>query len=137
GLTKNRSMEAFARNAPPPGAPPGPAPDPAARFVETALGAHRPAQAAVDPTLSVLRIDALDGAREPLGVLVVFGVHPTGVSNLNDLYHGDLFGAASRAVFDRDDALCGDRCPPVALMNGLSGDVSPVVDFQGPREARR
>lgn len=134
GLTRNRSMEAFALGASPAGAP---SDDPVTRFVDTALAAHRPAQAAVDPTLSVLRIDALDGAREPLGALAVFGVHPTGVSNLNDLYHGDLFGMATRAVFDRDDPLCGDRCPPVALMNGLSGDVSPIVDFQGPREARR
>lgn len=134
GLTKNRSMEAFALGASPPGAT---GVDPVTQFVDTALRAQRPAQAAVDPTLSLLRIDALDGAREPLGALVVFGVHPTGVSNLNDLYHGDLFGMVSRAVFDRDDPLCGDRCPPIALMNGLSGDVSPVVDFQGPREARR
>lgn len=134
GLTKNRSMEAFARNA----VPEDLAGDPAAQLVATALRAHHPAQQAVSPELSVLRVDAADGAKEPLGAIAFFGVHPTGVSNLNDLYHGDLFGLASRAVFEReDDALCGDRCPPVALVNGFSGDVSPIVDFQGPREARR
>jgi hypothetical protein len=134
GMTKNRSMEAFALNA---SRASGAAEDPATPFVDAALRADRPAEAAVDSTLSVLRIDAV-APRAPLTAIAFFGSHPTAVANTNDLYHSDVFGYATRAVFDGDDdPACGGKCPTIAMVNGLSGDVSPAVDEQGPREARR
>lgn len=135
GLTKNRSMEAFALDAPK--TADGTPRDRMGAFVDAALASERPALVAVDRGLSVLRIDAVAPAA-PLAVVAYFGSHPTGIPNTNDLYHGDTFGYAARAVFEREgDPACGAGCPVVALVNGLSGDVSPAVDEQGPREARR
>jgi neutral ceramidase len=130
---------------------------------------HSYGEAAVDPTLSVLRIDARDmqapasgscvsaGQR---GVFAVFGMHNTAIPNSNDLYHGDVFGFATReleaclaqargpgtpAALARagyeacPERLASDGPPPVVagIANGVEGDVSPAVDFQAAREARR
>jgi len=135
GMTKNRSMEAFALDAP--RTTGGTLRDRMGPFVDAVLDSARPAQAAVDPRLSVLRID-LVAKGSPLAVVAYFGSHPTAVANVNDLYHGDTFGYVTRAVFEpQGDPVCGDHCPIVAMVNGLSGDVSPALDEQGPREARR
>lgn len=108
-----------------------------------APGAERraPSDYAVDRTLSVLRIDDCSAAPVPLGVLAVYGMHPTAIANTNDLYHGDVFGYATRAVRELIEARCpeGKRCEPpvVGIANGVEGDVSPSWGYQGPREARR
>jgi neutral ceramidase len=118
-----------------------------------------PAQRAVHQQISVLRVDHLDaaGGRTPAGIFAVFGIHNTAIDNTNDLYHGDIFGYAARWV---EEQLAVEACekkrargaiecktdwrsmfprPPVAvgIANGIEGDVSPAVDFQAPREARR
>jgi hypothetical protein len=71
-------------------------------------------ETAVDASLFVLRLDkrapgaaACAAEVPPLGVMAVFGVHPTGVPNTNDLYHGDIFGFATRTA-----ATCLRRAQP-------------------------
>jgi len=126
-----------------------------------ATGAER----AVDPRLFVMRFDAraagsttCDAAGPPLGVLAVYGVHPTGVANTNQLYHGDIFGFATRVAtaclsdakpvghggaLSFADTECDatltvrDDNVLVGLANGVEGDVSPNVQFQSVPNARR
>lgn len=125
------------------------------------------AERAVDPRLFVMRFDARQsGARTceangpPLGVLAVYGMHPTGVSHTNEFYHGDIFGFATRVAtaclrdakhgrgdpggeLSFDDAACDaeagslDAGVLVGLANGVEGDVSPNVLFQSVPNARR
>jgi neutral ceramidase len=120
GVTFNRAYPAFLRNDRS-GAPP--LSDPQLDLLLRARAADRRAarltteedrkdqdygfsgpEVAVDDQLTVLRIDAqaADGTcaadRPPLGVLAVYGMHPTGVPNTNDLYHGDIFGFATRTA---------------------------------------
>jgi Neutral/alkaline non-lysosomal ceramidase, N-terminal len=76
------------------------------------------ASSAIDPSLFVLRIDArTPGATTcaasgpPKGVLAVFGMHPTAIANNNELYHGDVFGFATRfaqACLQRATPRAGD-----------------------------
>lgn len=119
-------------------------------------------EAAVDPQLSVLRIDhqrdeGRDGTCEgstPVGTLAVFGMHNTAFPNTNDLFHGDVFGFASRVVSaclnqrlatgapaktacDDDHPWPEDATFVTGIANGIEGDVSPATDFLGGREARR
>jgi len=121
------------------------------------------AEAAVDPWLSVLGLyrradDTLscDGSRL-MGVLAVYGMHPTGVPNTNDLYHGDIFGFAVRVAEGRLSSPAGGTSLPaelaerrkeesadpdaehviVGLANGVEGDVSPKLNFQSMPEARK
>ncbi|HWA28550.1 MAG TPA: neutral/alkaline non-lysosomal ceramidase N-terminal domain-containing protein [Lacunisphaera sp.] len=122
-----------------------------------------PAEEAVDPTLSVLAIYARTQAASCAGsklkgVFAVYGMHPTGVPNTNDLYHGDVFGFAVRTAAGSlsepapsgskvDGAIAGERSREsaspdgarvvVGLANGIEGDVSPKVVFQSFPEARR
>jgi neutral ceramidase len=122
-----------------------------------------PAERAVDPTLSVLAIYARTqpnscAGTKLKGVFAVYGMHPTGVPNTNDLYHGDIFGFAVRAAAGRlseasppgsnvDSVLATERqresASPagqrvvVGLANGIEGDVSPKVTFQSFTEARK
>lgn len=125
GLSKNRSLDAFAENL-------LTADEQRAFGPDGDLAALRPASRVVDPELSVLRLDA-DPSGEAIAALAIFGVHPTALPNFNTLYHGDVFGFAIRA-FAEDG---GRRVPVLGIANGLSGDVSPAVDFQGTREAKR
>jgi neutral ceramidase len=126
-----------------------------------------PPESAVDQKLFVLRIDRRlgDGGTcaggPPLGVFAVFGMHPTGVPNKNQLYHGDIFGFAVRTAEDClglatvgdagfslapatganaracewDRRVDGDVV--VGLANGIEGDVSPRLDMQSVPEARK
>ena len=95
-----------------------------------------PSQAAVDPSLNVMRITEREGDEckldHPLGVFAVFGVHPTAIANTNDLYHGDVFGYATREATEK----LGGKII-VGIANGAEGDVSPAWDQQTPRESRR
>lgn len=150
GLTRNRSYAAFSANLQPRvdqnicGELGDRAfTDPFVKAQSSEIGAERraPSDYAVDRTLSVLRIDTCGAAPVPLGVLAVYGMHPTAIANTNDLYHGDVFGYATRALRELLEAQCpeGQRCarPVVGIANGVEGDVSPSWGYQGPREARR
>lgn len=118
--------------------------------------------AAVDSSLYVLRINRRSGeacsdADRLLGALAVFGVHPTAVANTNELYHGDVFGFATRfaracltesasplaSPLKCDDRLpsiprdaSGVNTPVIGLANGIEGDVSPRVDAQSMASSR-
>jgi hypothetical protein len=121
-------------------------------------------EAPVDDGLFVLRIDPRQpgalkcDAAAPLGVFAVFGMHPTGIPNTNELYHGDIFGFATRTAeaclnhavankalssLKNEGATCDESGPPevggvtVGLANGIEGDVSPKLDMQSVPNARR
>lgn len=84
---------------------------------------------AVDPKLDTLVArDAQSNA--VIAVAAVFGVHATAMPNRTPVYHGDLFGVASRRAQDELDAL-GHRDAVVAVFNGPEGDISPNWRAQG------
>ena len=85
---------------------------------------------AIDPTLTTVRIDELDG--RPIAVAGFFAVHATSMVNATDAYNGDLFAIATARA---EAALASARPdlgdPVVALFNGPEGDVSPNWTTQG------
>jgi neutral ceramidase len=104
--SRNRSLEAFARNADVP-----------------ADEAERRA-ASVDPTVTVLRVDARDG--RPLAVWSNFAIHPTSFGADNLLFSGDNAGAAVREAEAAIARLTPGRAAPVNVWtNGTQGDISP------------
>jgi neutral ceramidase len=134
GLTRNRSLAAFAANGD--GLPPG-------------HGDLPLDQRAIDPALDVLELTAIDDARQdptvPLGQVVLFAMHPTVLPNTNRLFGADVFGAASRLLeaemrrrwAERASARGCDlhaacpglperRDPLAALFNTNEGDISPI-----------
>ncbi len=89
---------------------------------------------AIDPTLTIVRVDELDG--RPLALTGFFAVHATSMVNATDVYNGDLFAVATARAeaalaLARPDI--GD--PVVALFNGPEGDVSPNWISQGRDDA--
>jgi neutral ceramidase len=89
---------------------------------------------AVDPTLTTLRIEDLDG--RPRAIAAFFAVHATSMVNATDAYNGDLFGVATaraEAALRRAAPELAD--PVVALFNGAEGDVSPHWESQGRADA--
>jgi neutral ceramidase len=99
---------------------------------------ERAEERAVDPTLTVLRVDRrveTDGAvrYEPYGLLATFGAHPTVLSHASTHYSGDAFGYASRYVAQ---AIAKPGFV-AALANGIEGDVMFARGTTGVREARR
>jgi neutral ceramidase len=99
---------------------------------------------AIDPTLTVLRLDDLDG--RPLALAGFFAVHATSMVNATDVYNGDLFAVATARAEaalaqaharapgpGSGSARLGD--PVVALFNGPEGDVSPHWMSQGRGDA--
>ncbi len=126
GLTRNRSIEAYNNNTfhvTPNQAPSGLPPE------------YR----AIDPTLTMLRVDPVAGAgTQPLGVFTNFAIHGTAISPANDLYSGDVHAAAERALewaIQRQYGLLGDAVH--VLTNGTEGDISPAFSNQGFPEAER
>ncbi|OJY23923.1 MAG: hypothetical protein BGO98_18515 [Myxococcales bacterium 68-20] len=126
-----------------------------------------PREAAVDPSIFALRVDRREQGSTVcegmpvLGALTVFGMHPTGVENTNEMYHGDVFGFAARTAeaclaiakplldgggkltptSDVRDCEARDQdwmnAPVVGLANGIEGDVSPKLNTQGADQARQ
>lgn len=89
---------------------------------------------AIDPTLTTVRVDDLDG--RPLAVAAFFAVHATSMVNATDAYNGDLFAVATaRAEAALADARGDLGDPVVALFNGPEGDVSPNWVTQGRADA--
>lgn len=133
-VARNRSLAPFARNpeaellvehnAALPTCPEAPA-DPGVEI--------DPCQA-VDPTLTTLRIEDLDG--RPRAIAAFFAVHATSMVNATDAYNGDLFAVATakaEAALLRAAPELAD--PVVALFNGAEGDVSPHWESQGRADA--
>lgn len=131
GLGHNRSLAAFDHNRRKPASLPSERHDP-----ETARPLA-PAERAVDPRLSLLRIDRVTSSGTvPAGALAVFGVHPAVVANDNDLYHGDLFGFAVDHAQTKLEADHGSDVV-IGIANGIEGDVAPSKHLAAPRESRR
>lgn len=98
-----------------------------ATWVDTGL-AENPCHA-VDPLLdTVVARDAESDA--VIAVAAVFGVHDTAMPNRTPVYHGDLFGLATRRAA-AELAEGGSEGAVVALFNGPEGDVSPNWTTQG------
>jgi neutral ceramidase len=150
GLTRNRSMTAFVGN------PPAELPDRLRAVFEDAMANPTVPlpERAVDTRMSVLRIDRCTAPgpacraadhRRPMGLFVVFGMHPTVLPNTNDLYHGDVFAHAAQTVEDdlaRDLAVRGGEDPSeggpvVGIANGIEGDVSPTWENNSVAEMHR
>jgi neutral ceramidase len=134
GLARNRSVAPFLHNKT--------LPPTLAAAIRAAP--DRPDLAAVDPTLSLLRIDQWDVARNryaPAGLLAFYGVHPSVVNNQSSLYTGDLFGYATRRASELIRAQCATSSPcdafVVGLANGIEGDVTSLRAADTHREARR
>lgn len=114
GLTRNRSLAAFRANK---------------TVTDKAIGPL----AAVNPLLSVVRLDAWDaGQLKPLGGFGTFSIHGTSVDQ-SPFYHGDLFAYASRAA---TAAIKGKFPqlpwePVIAMLNRTHGDNSPNYTEQG------
>lgn len=89
---------------------------------------------AIDPTLTTLRIEDLEG--RPRAIAAFFAVHATSMVNATDAYNGDLFAVATakaEAALRREAPELAD--PVVALFNGAEGDVSPHWESQGRADA--
>lgn len=127
GLTRNRSMDAYARNRP--------APVPSF----TPPGGLDPAHQSIDPAWTMIRIDTLTGAGSPrpAAALSIFAIHGTGNPSENDLLDGDIHAlverSLERAIDAENDSLDGRAHDSTAFRtralhlfaNGTEGDVSP------------
>lgn len=126
GVARNRSFTAFLRNhdcesllSDNHEIHPDPPPLPLAFLIDTA--AYR----AVDPHLTVLRIDTADRrGSTPIAVAAFFPVHNTALGASTEVYTGDVFGVTTTMA---EQALQGNapQAPVVALFNSAEGDISP------------
>lgn len=89
---------------------------------------------AVDGRVRLLTLTDAEEPQRLIGVLAVFGVHPTAMPNRMRLYSGDMFAVAAA---DAEAALADRGRPVVALFNGPEGDVSPNWNTQGRAETVR
>lgn len=132
GLTRNRSLPAWARNH-------GLDPD-----------SLSPAMVyeAVNPAMHMLRIDlkADNGCFYPAGALTSFSVHGTAIPAFWDPYHGDVWAFLSRAFQNRSLSASAGDCQqpsPFPMVHGTvqatHGDNNPDVrgGRRGPIEAAR
>jgi neutral ceramidase len=126
GLTYNRSLAAYAQNQ-------------SRSTPDESLWTMLPEYLAVDPTLTMLRLDRIDGTRtHPLGAWTNFAIHGTALPPSNDLYSGDVHAAAERSLewaIQRQYRVTSEVIH--ALTNGAAGDVTPAVSTQDFEEAER
>ena len=113
--SRNREFDVYQRN---PDIPP--ASDPAAQRADS-----------IDPTMTVIRVDAEDGT--PMAVWSNFAVHPTSFGDGNLLFSGDNAGVAERLAEQAIVANAqknGHGTPEVVNVwtNGAEGDTSPDGD---------
>lgn len=136
GVTRNRSLEAWRANRADGRILPGvlPAPPPGLD----------PAEGAVDPTLTLLRVDTIgpSGTAAPAAAWSAFAVHGTGNPPANDLIDSDVQGLVElgleRRLAGRPDAK--GAAPVHAMVLGAAGDVSLAGLHLGacePASARR
>ncbi len=116
GYTRNRSIDAYVRNE-----------------GNESLDAKNPNLIfeAINPTLYMLRVDALDGDDyKPLGAFSVFAIHGTAVGDRVDVFNGDVFAFAQRDL----EWMIADQYqtswkPIHAFCNGTEGDIAPNMPF--------
>jgi len=94
---------------------------------------------AIDPSVSVLRIDRSYGYHEPIAVIGFAALHPTVLGPDATVYSSDVFGVAALHLERewRSRAAEGTPRTVVALFNGAEGDVSAAWDSQGRAETIR
>jgi neutral ceramidase len=112
GLTRNRSLDSYLRN----------------ENVEDKSRTPQRKYAAVNPWLHLLRVDteATDGGLEPLGAMVVFSVHGTGISQRDHSYNADVWAYLKGELGVHIEATTGHRAV-VGAVEGTHGDVAPAV----------
>jgi neutral ceramidase len=119
GLTRNRSIDPHVRND---------------EVADKRTDPHR-RYVNVNPRLHMVRVD---GADAPLGALIVFSVHGTGISMHAPEYNADLWAYLVGETADRIAATTGTR-PVVGAVEGTHADVAPALrpGMAGHVEARR
>jgi neutral ceramidase len=112
GLTRNRSLDSYVRNA---------------GLTDRRAGRQR-AYLAVDPRLHLLRVDAeaADGGTTPLAALMTFAVHGTGVPVRSEVYNADLWAYVTGELAARVERSHGGR-PVVGAVEGPHADVAPAL----------
>jgi neutral ceramidase len=80
----------------------------------------------INPELHLLRVDAADGDREPLGALVVFSVHGTGISMHTKEYNADLWAYLVGDLDRRIERESGTKAVTGAI-EGTHADVGPAI----------
>jgi hypothetical protein len=137
GLMRNRSLQAFMLNPKNErntileenvDLPAGVAPE------KYSIDAYR----AVNPRLTVLKVESASGRAQTIGIAAFIAVHPTAMRNSTAVYNGDLFGVAATVV---EQALHAgphpSSSPVVAIFNGAEGDISPDWERQDRRNTVR
>lgn len=107
GLTRNRSLGAFVRNA---------------AVTDHRVTDHRK-YAAVDPRLHLLRVDDDAG---PLGTFGWFSIHGTGISHHDPSYNADVWAYVNGELADRVARVTGRR-PVTGTVVASHGDMTPAV----------
>jgi neutral ceramidase len=107
GASRNRAFEPFERNK------------------DVPKDAADRRAASIDPTVTVVRADDLEG--RPIAVWTNFAMHPTSFGEDNLLFSGDNVATAERLV-EEELAAAGGRDPVAVWTNGAEGDVSPDGD---------
>ena len=126
GLTRNRSVEAWARNH-----------DIPEEDIDEALALH-----AVNPQMTMLRVDLQgdDGQYHPAGAFTGFSIHGTAIPAFKRPYHGDVWAWLSRDV---EQAIAREYDTPFEPLHGAwqatHADNNPnwAEGLRGDREARR
>jgi neutral ceramidase len=106
GLTRNRSLDAYVRNA--------------------GVDASRAPQAkyaAVNPDLHLVRVDGTDG---PLAAMAIFSIHGTGISHGDHAYNADVWAYLVGELGRHIERSTGARAV-VGAVEGTHGDVAPAV----------
>jgi neutral ceramidase len=133
-VARNRSLAPFARNPEAPLLVEHNAGLPSCPEAPTDPGIELDPCQAIDPTLTTLRIEDLEG--RPRAIAAFFAVHATSMVNATDAYNGDLFAVATaKAEAALHQAAPELADPVVALFNGAQGDVSPHWESQGRADA--
>jgi len=126
GMTRNRSIEPYLAN-----------------FEDSGRDVSRDPLKAVNPVLTMVRIDLMDdeGNYRPAGAFSSFSIHPTVVPYWNDFYTADVFGYISGELEADLRQREGTTPWPMvhAAVNCTHADNSPnyVKGGQGFSEARR
>lgn len=107
GLTRNRSLPAFVRNA---------------EVVDRRTEVHRK-YAAIDPRLHLLRVDDESG---PVASFSWFSIHGTGISSHDPSYNADVWAYLNGELADRVEKATGRR-PISGAAVASHGDMTPAV----------